>query len=159
MNIVVGSDRAGYALKAEMVPLLIEAGHTVVDVGSDNADHDMYFPDVAKALCPLILSGEAERGIVFCGTGVGIAIACNKVPGVRASVVHDIQTAHQAVEHDDVQVMCIGGKIVGPWLAWDLIQAFLVARMDPSPRFRLMVDMLCEMDGSKNNRRAWEEIL
>lgn len=149
MKIVVGSDRAGYHLKAECIPFLQELGHEVIDVGSNDAEHDMYFPDVAKALAPHILDGSCERGIMFCGTGVGAAIACNKIPGVRASVVHDIQTAHQSVEHDDVQVMCIGEKIVGSWLARDLIPAFLAARLDPDPRFQQMVDMLCEMDGSK----------
>lgn len=148
MTIVVGSDKAGYGLKKECVAYLVKSGHQVIDVGSDHAEHDMYFPDVAKALCPFILEGKAKRGIVFCGTGVGIAIACNKVPGVRASVVHDIHTAHQCVEHDDVQVMCIGEKIVGSWLAVDLIDSFLSAEFDTSPRFKLMVDMLNEMDGS-----------
>lgn len=149
MKIVVGSDKAGYHLKVECIAFMRELGHEIVDVGSDNAEHDMVFPDVAKALAAHILDGSCERGIMFCGTGVGAAIACNKIPGVRASVVHDIQTAHQCVEHDDVQVMCIGEKIVGSWLAQDLIPAFLEAKLNPQPRFKQMVDMLCEMDGSK----------
>lgn len=149
MKIVVGSDKAGYHLKVECIAFMRELGHEIVDVGSDNAEHDMVFPDVAKTLAAHILDGSCERGIMFCGTGVGAAIACNKIPGVRASVVHDIQTAHQCVEHDDVQVMCIGEKIVGSWLAQDLIPAFLEAKLNPQPRFKQMVDMLCEMDGSK----------
>lgn len=148
MKIVVGSDKAGYHMKAECIPYLQELGHEVIDVGSNDADHDMVFPDVAKALCPYILEGRAEKGIVFCGTGVGIAVACNKVPGIRASVVHDMQTAHQCVEHDDVQVMCVGEKIVGPWLVKDLIPIFLAAKLAPEPRFHRMVELLCEMDGS-----------
>lgn len=151
MKIVIGSDMAGYHLKTECEEFLKELGHEVLDIGSNAPDHDMVFPDVAKALCPYILDGCAERGIVFCGTGVGIAIACNKVPGVRASVVHDIQTAHQCVEHDDVQVMCIGEKIVGSWLAKDLISAFLAARPNSEPRYQRMVELLCEMDGSLIN--------
>lgn len=151
MKIVVGSDKAGYHLKVECVDFLKEQGHMVFDVGSNDAEEDLYFPDVAKALSAYILDGRAERGIMFCGTGVGAAIACNKIPGIRASVVHDIQSAHQSVEHDDVQVMCIGEKIVGSWLAQDLIPPFLAARLNPDPRFRKMVDMLCEMDGSLKN--------
>lgn len=149
MKIVVGSDKAGYHLKVECIAFMQELGHKIIDVGSDNAEHDMVFPNVAKALAAHILDGSCERGIMFCGTGVGAAIACNKIPGVRASVVHDIQTAHQCVEHDDVQVMCIGEKIVGSWLAQDLIPPFLEAKLNPQPRFKQMVDMLCEMDGSK----------
>ena len=157
MVIVIVSDRAGYHLKVECAEFLKELGHEVIDVGSNSEDHDMVFPDVAKALCPYILEKRAQRGIVFCGTGVGIAVACNKIPGIRASVVHDIQTAHQCVEHDDVQVMCIGEKIVGSWLAKDLIPAFLAAKLDPNPRFRQMVDLLEEMDGSLKKQANSEE--
>ncbi|MGI6004021.1 MAG: RpiB/LacA/LacB family sugar-phosphate isomerase [Christensenellales bacterium] len=147
MRIVVGGDRAGYSLKTAMIPLIESLGHQVVDIGCGPGE-DLYFPIAAKKLCALILSGEAERGIMFCGTGVGASIACNKIPGIRASIVHDIQCAHQSVEHDHVQVMCIGEKCVGAWHAWDLIQAFLVAEGETNERVRLMIKMLGEMDGS-----------
>ncbi len=130
MKISVGSDHAGYNLKQAMIPLLEKAGYAVVDHGCYSTDDQPYFPDVAKAVCQPIVDGEAERGIMFCGTGVGASIACNKIRGIRASVIHDWHCAHQAVEHDHVQVMCIGGKIVGTWLAWDLIKAFLGAKGD-----------------------------
>ena len=148
MKIVVGSDLAGYRLKKHCIPFLEKLGHEVVDIGCRDENDDMVFPDIARAIAPYITEKRADRGIAFCGTGVGIAVALNKFPGVRASVVHDIQTAHQCVEHDDVQVMCIGEKIVGEWLAEDLIPPFLSARLDPNPRFARMVEMLCEIDGS-----------
>lgn len=130
MKISVGSDHAGYNLKNSMIPLLEKAGHTVIDQGCHSADEQPFFPDVARAVCQPVVDGTAERGIMFCGTGVGASIACNKIRGIRASMIHDWHCAHQAVEHDHVQVMCIGEKIVGTWLAWDLIQAFLSAKGD-----------------------------
>ena len=95
-----------------------------------------------------ILSGEAARGIMFCGTGVGAAIACNKVPGIRASVCHDLYTAHQCVEHDDVQVIALGGQIIGHTVALELIERFLSARFNDSEEFRRRVQKLAQMDGS-----------
>ena len=148
MIIVVGSDLAGYGLKKHCIPFLERLGHQVVDVGCKDEHDDMVFPDIARQMASFITEKRADRGIAFCGTGVGIAVALNKFPGVRASVVHDIQTAHQAVEHDDVQVMCLGEKIVGQWLAEDLIPVFLNAKLDPNPRFKRMVEMICEIDGS-----------
>lgn len=133
MKITVGSDLAGFNLKTAMIPLLEKAGYTVLDKGCYSVEEDPYFPDVAKGVCQPIVDGEAERGIMFCGTGMGAAIACNKIRGIRAATIHDWHCAHQAVEHDHVQVMCIGEKIVGNWLAWDLIQAFLSAQGDDTP--------------------------
>src|SRR5690606_33032669 len=107
MRIVIGSDHAGWPLKQSVVDHIRSLGHEVHDVGSyDDAPVD--FPDIAKALTDRILSGEADRGIMVCGTGVGASIAANKVRGVRAAVCHDVHSAHQSVEHDDVNVMCIG---------------------------------------------------
>ena len=147
MVISIGSDRAGYHLKMAMYKKLVEAGHTVIDHGC-GADDEIYFPVAAKLICEPILRGEAERGIMFAGTGVGASIACNKIPGIRASIVHDIQCAHQSVEHDHVQVMCIGEKCVGEWHAWDLVQSFLSAGGYTDDRTRLMIKMLGELDGS-----------
>lgn len=128
MKIVIGSDHAGYHLKVELAEHLRQIGHEVVDVGShDPAPVD--FPDVARALCGVVQAGGV-RGLMVCGTGVGAAIAANKVRGIRASVCHDVHSAHQSVEHDDVNVMCIGAQIVGPWLARDLVAAFVAAEFD-----------------------------
>ena len=145
MILAIGSDHAGYPLKIQLLDALRSKGHTLIDCGSyDPAPVD--FPDVAKKVTSAILSGEAERGIMFCGTGVGAAIACNKVRGIRASVCHDLYTAHQCVEHDDVQIIALGAQIVGPTIAEELIDIFLSARFSTSEEFRRRVAKLDDMD-------------
>jgi ribose 5-phosphate isomerase B len=129
MKLAIGGDHAGFQLKAELIDHLRKVGHEVVDAGCHSAV-PVDFPDIAKSVCAAVCSGDAERGIMVCGTGVGAAIACNKMRGVRAAVCHDVHSSHQAVEHDNVNVMCLGAKIVGPWLARDLLDAFLEARFD-----------------------------
>jgi len=147
MKIVIGSDHAGWNLKGGVVAHLKALGHEVVDVGShDPAPVD--FPDIARALTAKVLSGEAQRGIMVCGTGVGASIAANKVRGIRAAVCHDVHSAHQSVEHDDVNVMCIGAQIVGPWLANDLVAAFLGAQFEDNEDYRRRVDKLHQMDAA-----------
>lgn len=148
MIISVGSDHAGYQLKVRMIPYLKEQGHTVLDQGC-NSTEPVFFPDVARAVCAPVVDGRAERAIMFCGTGVGAAIACNKIPGIRASIIHDGHIAHQAVEHDHVQVMCIGEKIVGDWLAADLIDTFLAAKGNTDDRTKEVIRKLDEMDQIK----------
>ena len=106
----------------------------------------MDFPDIASLLCKKVRDGEAERGILVCGTGVGAAIAANKVNGIRAAVCHDVHSAHQSVEHDDVNVMCIGAKIVGPWLARDLVVAYLEAEFDRNEDFVRRVEKLTALE-------------
>jgi ribose 5-phosphate isomerase B len=145
MRLVVGSDHAGWLIKKDVLALLAELGHDVTDVGSFD-DQPVDFPDVARKVTAKVIAGEAERGIMVCGTGVGAAIAANKMKGIRAAVCHDVHSAHQGVEHDDVNVMCIGAQIVGPWLARDLISAFLAARFSTDPDFRRRVAKLHDMD-------------
>ena len=145
MNIVVGGDHAGFDLKAKVIARLEAAGHEVKDVGAYSAE-PVDFPDVAQELCAHVLEGSAERGIMVCGTGVGAAIAANKVPGIRAALCHDVFSAHQSVEHDDVNVLCLGAWIVGEMLTYDLIQAFLDARHSTDEAFRRRVAKLAEMD-------------
>ena len=129
MRIVIGSDHAGFPLKADVLAFLRSLGHEVADGGSHTPE-PVDFPDIARAVCGSIREGKADRGLMVCGTGVGAAIAANKVRGIRAAVCHDIHSAHQSVEHDDVNVMCIGAQIVGPWLARDLVAAFLAAKFE-----------------------------
>ncbi len=145
MKIAVGSDHAGFKLKMDILSTLKEEGHEIFDVGSYTID-PVDFPDIAKQVCSLILDGEAERGIMFCGTGVGAAIACNKVPGIRASVCHDLYTAHQCVEHDNVQIMTLGGQVVGVSAALELIRLFLGAAFSEGEEFRRRVEKLEVMD-------------
>ena len=127
MRLVIGSDHAGWPLKQTVIDHIRSLGHEVVDVGSYD-DKPVDFPDIARAVAQKVTSGEAARGIMVCGTGVGASIAANKMKGIRAAVCHDVHSAHQSVEHDDVNVMCLGAQIVGPWLATDLITAYLDAR-------------------------------
>jgi ribose 5-phosphate isomerase B len=147
MKIVIGSDHAGWSLKGSVIAGIKALGHEVVDVGSHDPN-PVDFPDIARALTARVLSGEAQRGIMVCGTGVGASIAANKVRGIRAAVCHDVHSAHQSVEHDDVNVMCIGAQIVGPWLANDLVASFLAAQFEDNEDYRRRVDKLHQMDAA-----------
>ena len=144
MRIVVGSDHCGYELKKQLLPILNEK-YEVIDCGCHSTNL-VDFPDIAKEVCDKILENEAERGIMFCGTGVGAAIACNKIKGIRASVCHDVYSAHQCVEHDDVQVIAMGHQIIGHLLANELIDTFLQARFSESEEFCRRVQKLEYMD-------------
>ena len=147
-TLVIGSDHAGYALKARLLDWLSKTGHEIIDVGCfDETPVD--FPDIAQQVCSMILKGEAWRGIMFCGTGVGASIACNKIPGIRASVCHDIYTARQCVEHDDVQVIALGAQIVGHTVAQEYIEKFLTATFSTSEEFRRRVEKLEMMDAQR----------
>jgi ribose 5-phosphate isomerase B len=121
-------------------------GHDVTDVGTDSTD-PVDFPDIAELVCETVRKGDAERGIMVCGTGVGAAIAANKFRGIRAALCHDVYSAHQSVEHDDVNVLCIGAQIVGDKLAFDLLRAFLEAEHSPDEEFRRRVAKLAELEG------------
>ena len=104
------------------------------------------FPDIALAVCHAVTSGRAERGILVCGTGVGASIAANKLPGVRAALCHDFHSAHQCVEHDDANILCLGAQIVGEWLALDLIHAYLAARFDGGEDYRRRLRKLADLE-------------
>jgi ribose 5-phosphate isomerase B len=145
MRLVVGSDHAGWSLKGSLVAHIQSLGHEIVDVGSYD-ENPVDFPDIARQVAAKIRSGEVARGIMVCGTGVGASIAANKMKGIRAAVCHDVHSAHQAVEHDDVNVMCIGAKIVGAWLANDLVGAFLAAEFSTDEDCRRRVVKLHAMD-------------
>lgn len=145
MKIALGNDHCGYSMKAEVRRVLEVLGCTIIDHGC-HSEQPVDFPDIARLVCDTVRSGEAERGIMVCGTGVGAAIAANKIPGIRASVCHDIHTAHQCVEHDDVNIMCIGAQIIGPWLAKDLIPAFINAEFSVEVHFRNRVRKLHDLE-------------
>ena len=148
MRLVIGSDHAGFALKRSLMDHLAELGHSVEDIGCYDAN-PVDFPDIARRLCGMVTNGQAERGLMVCGTGVGAAIAANKMRGIRAAVCHDVHSAHQCVEHDNVNVMCIGAQIVGAWLAKDLIGAYLGAHFSTDVDFRRRVEKLAAMDAER----------
>ena len=145
MRLVVGGDHAGFPLKGPIVDALRSWGHEVSDAGSYTPE-PVDFPDIAEKVCTALLTGEAERAIMVCGTGVGASIACNKVPGIRAALCHDVYSAHQCVEHDNVNVLCLGGEIIGIKLAFDLLKSFLGAQFSTSAEFRRRVEKLGEME-------------
>lgn len=145
MKLIVGGDHAGYELKAKVVEALKSWGHEVVDIGTHSRE-PVDFPDIAEALCMDVRNDKAERGIMVCGTGVGAAIAANKMAGIRAALCHDVYSAHQSVEHDDVNVLCLGAWIVGEKLALELLQTFLAATHSADVDFRRRVAKLGELE-------------
>ena len=126
MNLVIGSDHAGYQLKKALDPFLKSLGHTVLDIGAYD-DKPSDYPDFAELVGKAILDGRAERGILICGSGVGVSVAANKMIGIRAAVCHDSYSAHQGVEHDNMNVLVLGSRIIGEKLAEDLIKNYLGA--------------------------------
>lgn len=148
MRIIIGSDHAGYRLKAELLPELEKAGYEIEDVGSYDPD-PVDFPDIAWAVCDKVRTTPGTRGLLVCGTGVGAVIAANKINGIRAAVCHDAHSAHQSVEHDDVNVMCLGAKIVGSWLAMDLIKSFIAAEFVTDPDHVRRVEKLAALEQTK----------
>ena len=133
MRIALGSDHAGYPLKDHLASWLAESGHAVYDLGTHNTD-PVDYPDYAAAVASAVLDGRADRGIVICGSGAGAAVAANKLNGIRASVAHDTYTARQMVEHDDVNVLCLGARVIGSEVARELITAFLQAKFSREDR-------------------------
>lgn len=133
MKVAVGSDHAGFPLKLEMAELLRQAGHEVLDVGTHSTE-PVDYPDSAAAVGRAVTSGQAERAVLVCGSGVGASVAANKIKGVRAAICHDVYSAHQGVEHDDMNVLVLGGRIIGPALAAELVKAFVAARYTAEER-------------------------
>ena len=135
MKIVIGSDHAGFNLKNAMGDVLRSLGHSVLDVGAFYENPSDY-PDFAEAVGRAVLDGKAERGILICGSGVGVSVAANKLPGIRAAVCHDTYSAHQGVEHDNMNVLVLGSRIIGNMLAEDLVKTFLGAQITNEERHR-----------------------
>lgn len=133
MRIAVASDHAGFPIKADVIRAIREAGHEPVDLGTDSTA-PVDYPDFAEKLGHAILNGEAERGVLVCGSGVGASIAANKIPGIYAGLCHDVYSAHQGVEHDDMNVLCLGARIIGPALVPELVHAFVGAQFSDEER-------------------------
>lgn len=133
MRIALGADHAGYPLKQHIARYLAESGYTVFDLGT-HSDESVDYPDFAAAVARAVVDGRADRGIVVCGSGAGACVAANKVKGIRAAVAHDTYTAHQGVEHDDVNVLCLGSRVIGEAVAEELVRAFVEATFSNEER-------------------------
>lgn len=128
MRVAIGADHAGFPLKQQLTGFLTSQGHTVFDLGTHNSD-SVDYPDYTVAVALAVTDRRADRGIMICGSGVGASMAANKVKGIRASIAHDTYSARQAVEHDDMNVLCLGSRVIGPSLAEELVKTFLDARL------------------------------
>jgi RpiB/LacA/LacB family sugar-phosphate isomerase len=133
MKVAVAGDHAGFSLKEEIVEYLRKSGHEVLDLGTYNTD-PVDYPDYAEAVGEAILSGKTERGIIICGSGVGASVAANKIRGIRAGICHDTYSAHQAVEHDNINVLGLGARVIGSAVAQELVNAFVGAQFTGEER-------------------------
>ena len=134
MKVGIATDHGGFGLKEEMVAQLRGAGHQVVDFGAHMLQPDDDYPDYVTLLAKAVASGQVARGVAICGSGVGASVCANKIPGVRASLIHDHFSARQGVEDDHMNILCMGGRTVGPAVAWDLVQTFLAAEYSQAER-------------------------
>src|SRR5438128_10433552 len=141
MKIAVGADHAGFPLKQDLGAYLRELGHEVIDLGTSNLD-PVDYPDFAEAVGKAVLEGRAERGVLICGSGVGASVAANKIPGIRAAVCHDTYSARQGVEHDDMNVLVLGARIIGIELARELVNHFLAAKYSDEERHHRRVEKI-----------------
>jgi ribose 5-phosphate isomerase B len=150
-RIGIAADHGGYELKQLLLGRLREAGHDVTDFGDHRSQPDDDYPDFVVPLARAIARGEVNRGVAVCGSGVGACVAANKVAGVRACLIHENFSAHQGVEDDDLNVLCLGGLVVGHAVAWELVQTFLAARFSGAPRHRRRLAKVAELE-SKETR-------
>lgn len=145
MKIVLGADHGGFELKRVIQRHLESKGHCVINVGTDSADAVDY-PDYAERVALAVTRGEAERGIMVCGSGVGASVAANKIPGARAGLCHDTFSAHQGVEDDDVNILCLGARVVGTQLAFEIVDAWVQARFSNAERHRRRRDKVIHLE-------------
>jgi ribose 5-phosphate isomerase B len=146
VNVALGFDHRGVRLRDEVISAVGAAGHQPVDLGVDTDAVRVDYPDTAKAVGHAILRGAAERGVLVCGSGAGVSIAACKIRGIRAAMCHDSYSAHQAVEHDNMNVLCLGSEIVGPSLATELVQRFLAATFVGEGRYLARLEMVEELE-------------
>lgn len=151
MRVVIGSDHAGFELKQHLIDYLSELGHHIIDVGTHSGD-SVDYPDFAEAVAMALLEGRADRGLLICGSGVGASVAANKLPGIRAGLCHDTYSAHQGVEHDDMNVLVMGARVIGPALARELVHAFLSAEFLGEERHRRRLDKVRALEARYGGR-------
>src|SRR5687768_10786273 len=145
MKIALAADHAGYEMKRDLAGKLAKDGHEVLDLGT-HSSAAVDYPDYAEAVADVLRQGQAERGIIVCGSGAGVSIAASKFPGIRAAVAHDVYTAHQAVEHDDMNVLCLGSRVIGQALAFEICTAFLGATYAGDERFQRRLDKVLKIE-------------
>ena len=148
MRVAVAFDHRGVKIRGRLLELLAQMGHEVVDLGTDSAEQRVDYPDKARDVGEAVTGGEAERGILVCGSGVGASVAANKMRGVRAGLCHDTYSAHQGVEHDDMNVLCLGSEVIGAELAAELVRAFLAAEFAGGERYARRLEKVEEMEGA-----------
>jgi ribose 5-phosphate isomerase B len=146
MRVAVAFDHRGVRLRERLLEELAALGHEAVDLGTDKTEPRVDYPDKAREVAEAIRGGEAERALLVCGSGVGASIAANKIAGIRAAICHDAYSAHQGVEHDDMNVLCLGSEVVGAELAAELARAFLAARFDGGERYVRRLEKIEEME-------------
>ena len=146
MRVAVAFDHRGVKLRNRVLRELAALGHDAVDLGADDSSVRIDYPDKARELGEAIRAGEAERGVLVCGSGVGASVAACKLPGIRAAVCHDVYSAHQGVEHDDMNVLCLGSEVVGAELAADLVRTFVAARFRGEERYVKRLEKIEELE-------------
>jgi len=151
MQIVIGSDHAGFILKSQLISFIEQLGHNVLDVGTDSAD-PVDYPDYAQKVGNTLLAQGCDRGILICGSGVGASIAVNKIPGIRAGICHDTYSAHQGVEHDDVNVLVVGSRVIGIELAREIVKTYLAARFSGEERHVRRLGKLKALEAQYSNK-------
>jgi len=149
MRIGIAADHGGFELKRQLTADLMTAGYEVADFGDYELIPGDDYPDFVAPLARAVAGGEVFRGVALCGSGVGACVAANKVPGARAALITDSFAAHQGVEDDDMNILCLGGQVTGPSLAWDLVQAFLSARFKGNERFRRRLAKISEIESKE----------
>ena len=150
MRIALGADHAGFELKEGLKPWLGSLGHEISDLGAHHLDPDDDYPDFALAVAKSVKEGKADRGIIICGSGVGACVTANKVIGIRACLCHDTYSGRQGVEHDDMNVICLGGRIIGVDLAKEILTAFLGANFLPEVRFQRRLDKILDVERTQS---------
>lgn len=149
MRIGIATDHGGFGLKEELLTQLRAAGHEVVDFGAHTLNHDDDYPDFVVPLARAVAEGEVDRGLAICGSGVGASVCANKIKGVRACLIHDHFSARQGVEDDHMNILCMGGRTVGPAVAWDLVKTFLTAEFSQAERHLRRLGKVAALEAGK----------
>jgi ribose 5-phosphate isomerase B len=154
MRVGIATDHGGFALKEDLAAHIRASGHEVVDFGAHSLDPGDDYPDFVVPLARAVAAGTVERGVAVCGSGVGASVCANKIPGIRAGLVSDHFSAHQGVEDDHMNIICMGGRIVGPYLAWELLEAFFAAEFGQAERYLRRLDKVAALERETSSYRG-----